>query len=120
MPGGLYNPRQHIHFPRARIYNAAAPVAYTDLDLSSIVGVRQCLVLLRFVKNVHTAATIYSVRTNGDAAGPFAETGAGVCYSGDTSRPNTSIAMTDGAGIIEWYAINNDSVSVYVEAFIHA
>lgn len=98
------------------VYNAVAPVVWTDLDLSAYIGgARRALVLLEVI-NTGATRTFY-FRPNGDAS----DVGAGASDPGGNSliRMNLNQASwilceTDAAGIIEWYcAAANTAIIVF-------
>ena len=112
----VHSPR--VAFPRTVVHNAIGPAAFTDLDLSAVVGARQAEVLLSFLNNSGGNCAVYT-RRNGEAAAA-SQYGAG----GITASANGEICyakvVTDVAGIIEW-AISNvaGTHTVIVEAYAY-
>ena len=96
------------------VYNAAAPVAFTDLDLNAVVGANAALVML---KVVCSAGTIFHFRRNGDAddRSPTYDIGTAV---GEAAEFGVVLVETDAAGIVEWYKDDDDTVTVDVIAYI--
>ena len=100
------------------VFNAVAPVAWQDLDLSAVVGARKALVLLKFYNNSGDAtAQQYKSRPNG-----FADT-----YNYGVSCTSTAIAdaetcflicYTDAAGLIEWKSNNAKATVIFVEVWL--
>jgi len=100
------------------VYNAAAPTAYTDLDLSAVVGSNAALVLLKF-KGDDTDIS-FAIRKNGDTDDfePVSTSLAGVA----AGRPRAFFVAlwvpTDSSGVIEWIADVADTATVDVMAYI--
>lgn len=102
------------------IYNAAAPSAWTDLDLSSVVGANRALVFLR-VKPSGGAITI-DFRTNGDdteeiGSGDVDRSGTVEGYVGD-GLVGYFLVETDAAGVIEWDTGGTVTTSIKIQGFI--
>lgn len=115
---GLIGKGTEIFFPGTQVFSGAAPGAYTDLDLSAVVGTRVVFVLLSLAKTATTAATNYFFRTNGDAKNQPLNS----VFSSQHDNTNTSrvviCCITDASGIVEWLGSNNDAVVVSVLAYM--
>lgn len=111
-----------VNFADAQVHDTGAPVVYTDLDLSGVVGSRAAMVQLR-VWNKHGSLTKeYTFRSNGDAKvyTTLAATAAGA--TGNASISTDAIAYiwikTDAVGIIEWLCSTAQDTEVRVVAYI--
>ena len=90
------------------IFNAASPnpIAWTDLDLSAVVGANIALVLFRCYNSMAAGNfRAFSFRPNGEAE--WATWATNTCISPFTCIvPGTgfgiAIGLTDAAGIVEW------------------
>jgi len=89
------------------VYSAATPgvSAWTDLDLSAVVGANPALVLLKVQAG---AGCQWAVRKNGDTDEFFSAgaemIGAAKGYTAAANHFDVLIVATDAAGIIEWEA----------------
>lgn len=108
-------------FSTTQVYNAAAPGSYTDLDLSSVVGATQRMVLLVITNSTASGAASYFVQRKGTS------------YSFDTSTVNpigvqnariglnlagSVIVATNSTGVIQWYSsLTAGTTQVNVEAY---
>jgi hypothetical protein len=101
------------------VYAGAAPIVFTDLDLSTWTGKRSVWVMLRHSKTAHTADAAIAWRKNGEAK--FTGT-SGINYSAGvaTTAYGMVLVKTDTNGIIEWTAGNADACTVRLEGFIYA
>ncbi len=96
--------------------NGAPPLAWTDLDLSAVVGARESLVMLKITPT--NAGNGYGVRRNGDVDVFDLADG----MTGATPLINTWVGLlvaTDAAGIIEWIATGNWLTTVDVMGYIN-
>jgi len=104
------------------VYNAAAPVAWTDLNLSATVGAQSCLVLLKVTETSNTAATLIAARKNGDTDEFMAGGGSNnIAFSlaGQNSSFHVVLAVfTDGAGIIEIRANAANTLTIDVMGYV--
>lgn len=83
-----------------QVFSGTSPATYTDLDLSSVVGARAALVLLKITNGHGSNDYGFSVRRNGDTddvapVTPFQQ----VVGQGDAAY---LICPTDTSGVIEW------------------
>lgn len=91
-------------FSNTEVFNGTGPASWTDLDLSSVVGATQKMVLLKFIT---TGANVnVGVKTNGDTDSYDVNTGFhGInCILLTANDVGTTIVKTDTAGVIEWIA----------------
>jgi hypothetical protein len=123
-----YAPTVHTHtyatvaFPYTKVYDdTAAPVVWTDLDLSAVVGVNSAIVLLR-ISTSHGAPDFeYGFRRNGEASDMSTNTamkGTEAANVVEGSHIAHAIVTTDTAGVIEWICESNPNTTLYVEAYI--
>ena len=105
------------------VYSGSSPTSWTDLDLSSTIGAKCSLVMLRAEPQEATSAGKYvAFRRNGSTADYYAQTAGGVkrcihyCLSGISTG---FLVETDSAGKIEWKAGEAKSYKLYVEAYIN-
>lgn len=97
------------------VYAAAAPLAYTDLDISAVVGARVVLVVLEIVNGL-AGGTRYYIRPNGEivSTSPSGiESGVGTA-----NAAMWLVTKTDANGIFEWISAANDATTVRVKAYI--
>ena len=97
------------------VYNANPPAAWTDLDLSAVVGSQKALVVLKIDP---VSGGWYKFRPNGDTE----DYTAGVSSTNGVSIGNTQAALiivyTDAAGIVEWISnIGANNAEVFIEAW---
>ena len=119
--GGGINYGQHaaiVHTPfiysGALVVNGvAAPLVYTDLDLSAVVGARRVLVFLK-VRDDAAVNSAYTFRPNGDGDNYESKT------MGAASLAMNFLVCTDAAGIIEWYRGNAALTSIWVVGYMVA
>jgi len=94
--------------------NTPNPAAYTDLDLSGVVGANAAVVLLKYVNLTGANPSIW-LRRNGDAG----LTNGSHCAASFPS-PNYSARLfieTDNNGVVEWRC---SSVGLRIQFFIEA
>lgn len=122
--GGAWLSLSGLTIADTQVYNAAAPLAWTDLDLSAVVGARPALVLLRI--DAPGGNRNIGVRRNGDAIDYYitGTSAGGVAYgldgAGGSGIPVVLLVATDTAGVIEWIASNADANTlVTVMAYIN-
>lgn len=114
----IYNPPVVVHFPGTVVHNAIGPAAYTDINISTVVGVRRAWVLIR-VENQTGSGGFFYFRENGET---LLTSGAGTQITSITApnRFGYVILRTDNTGILEWYAgVVAGTVNLRVEAYIH-
>jgi len=95
---------------------AAGPAVLTDLDLSSFVGARSCLVILSIL-NGSAGGVDVIVRRNGDT-GDYARYGASCILGLTAGDSGIFVCTTDSAGIIEWQA-NGNPFTIRLEAYAY-
>jgi len=84
-------------FPSSEVFaSGAVPTSWTDLDLSSVVGVTTALVFLKVTHDNSNAKIRF--RTNGDTD----EIYDGASASGSTADDMYVTVITDSAGVVEW------------------
>jgi len=82
--------------------NSPNPAAWTDLDLSAVVGANPALVVLRFYNSLE-GNTFFTTRPNGETEfHNSAQIGFTSCLVQDTDFCLV-LVFTDSNGIIEWY-----------------
>jgi len=95
-------------FSTTQVFTGTMPTSWTDLNLSSVVGVRQRMVLIKVYDT--SASTSISFRPNGDTTdySLASETqNIGLWKLSVSSTANvayTTMVKTDTSGIIEWIA----------------
>ncbi len=104
------------------VHAAAAPVAWTDLDLSAVVGANPAIVMLKFAETANVSTPRVAVRRNGDTDefyGFAPQTG---IATGETAQNSTVhivlLVATDAAGKIEWIAEAAGAMTVDVVAYV--
>lgn len=102
-------PQEFTDYTTTQITSLAGtePTTWTDLNLSSIIGTTQKVVLLKLVST--GSARLFAFRTNGDTAEYHDHTSANSAamiktdaVSANTSSAGTAIVKTDASGVIEW------------------
>jgi hypothetical protein len=110
--------------PLSSAFNGTAPTSYTDLDLSSIVGARQCTVLLK-VNNTDTSNDrYYAFRRNGETLEPNTASSnavgtskTGLVTGAGGNKYALVLVTTDSSGIVEWLASGASSTIITVDSF---
>jgi len=107
----------HFAVPDTIVFNGSAdtPAAWTDLDLSAVVGSNPALVLLSVIRGVNACGDL-QIRRNGDTTdlrGDFLAHG----NIANADELYHFLVLTDGAGLIEW---NFDSAVLLVVARVKA
>lgn len=106
-------------FSTTQVFSGTSPSTFTDLDLSSVVGARQRMVVLKFITSAGAKLVVF--RPNGDATdyyGGATVTGANAGTNGATSSATTCIVKTDTAGVVEWRTTNAETgCTISVEAY---
>lgn len=119
MNGNVSTHGARLLYPDVVVFAAAAPpAAFTDLDLSPYVGARRCLVYLRVLKTVHTAAADIYFRMNGETADPSFWDSISRTQLGDATSFGHVLVQTSTAGIVEWYSTVNDNMGIILEAYL--
>lgn len=120
MNGNLYTPLQSFIFKGTTVINnQAAPNAWTDLDLSAVIGPRKALVVLQ-ISNLGAAAKDVRLRPNGDTGAPAGDWIHNSGLTGMNLLTNTTgalICYTDTAGILEVKTNNNENWTVKVAGY---
>jgi hypothetical protein len=100
-------------------FSGTSPSSFTDLDLSSIVGRKATLVILKIFSSI--AAKIFAVRKNGDSDNAYVVTlgpaGAALMDSGNVHL--VLVVLTDPAGIIEWKSETAQACTVDVIGYVN-
>jgi hypothetical protein len=112
-----------IAFPNTQIYDGAMPgTDWVDLDLSSVVGAKTSLVLLKIVDNYTGGAAQMIFRQNGETSETTSyEQGVNSALFGTNNADRFCyiVCLTDTGGVIEWKALSAyESVQVWVMAYI--
>lgn len=91
-------------FPVSTAFSGTSPTSYTDLDLSSIVGARSSVVLLKVVAGTVTVA--FHFRKNGESGADHTiDTSSHASRTGllETTDVGYVMVVTDSAGVVEWF-----------------
>jgi hypothetical protein len=91
-------------FSNTEVFNGTSPSTWTDLDLSSVVGAKQRVVLLRFSTTGTSIAL--AIKTKGDTKtyttnSSYSSNSA--MYIPNNTYSGTLIVKTDTSGVIQWY-----------------
>jgi hypothetical protein len=111
-PGGS-DAHTRLVISETQVYNAAAPVAWTDLDLSGTIGSYATMVLLK-VKGDGSEQTV-AFRKNGDTDEFYDATplmAMGVAIAQLVGEHTVHLVATDASGVIEWIAANTDTTTI--------
>ncbi len=95
---------------------AAAPVAWTDLNISAVVGVNAALVLLKIGVTVNP--TNYAFRINGDGEPVLSNNYAANRVNLLVNEFAYVVCATDANGILEWIAASNRQTTIDVVAYV--
>jgi len=119
--GAQWEPRSFgIVYSGANVFTGSSPAAYTDLDLSAVVGANRAFVILRFVCT--SAGPLVKFRTNGSSLDQGAAAGYGGGLTSGLYTQNYEIflmVLTDAAGIVEWWTSSSSTgTTVDVIAFV--
>ncbi len=103
-----------------QVFNGASPVAWTDLDLSGVIGAQPTQVILKF--NSSTGYKNVGVRKNGDTDNFYevlTGSGKGLALTDSLASSGHAVllCLTDPAGIIEWKAETVDVFAIDVMAY---
>lgn len=109
-----------VDVSETEVYNANAPTAWTDLDLSGTIGSRASLVLIKIYFDDAGVLASMAFRKNGDTDEIANGNGVGVSGIGDNRQKFCVIAVpTDSSGIVEWKAANARTTILDVINFIN-
>ena len=103
-----------------QVYNANAPIAWTDLDLNATIGAQATLVMLK-LSGAAIDAHSFAFRKNGDADEFYvaSTSPAGVAnFRGANGIHFAVLVATDAGGVIEWIGQAADAVTIDVMAYI--
>ena len=95
------------------VFNATAPVSWTDLDLSGVIGANSAMVLLKVKQSGRS-----HLRRNGDANDPWSTNDLPQGTAGVQGNFLRVLVETDASGIVEWRAENAMTSTVDVVAYI--
>ncbi len=103
------------------VFNGASPVAWTDLDLSGVIGLNAAIVILKIASA--DQFTTVAVRKNGDTdefyvASPINPMGAALSRRPAANVHTVVVALTDTVGKIEWMTEDTQTVTVDIMAYI--
>jgi hypothetical protein len=117
--GGLFNPGAILKVAETQVYNAAAPIIWTDLDLSSVVGAQVALVIIKVI-NITTNLRTLAVRKNGDTDDFYEGSASYGCAESDikTSTHVVFLVFTDSTGKIEWKTEEAQTVVIDIMGYM--
>ena len=98
-------------FVETEVYSGAVPMSWTDLDISSVIGQEESLVLLKHTHISSSSAGIMTVRTNGSDDG-FSEQSLGNCYLSINSTTGFTFILSDNNGLIEHRISQDNNLNV--------
>ena len=104
-----------IGFSDTPVFNGTTPSIWTDLDLSSVVGVKRCLALLMITCSIQNQIVF---RVKGETAA-FGVSNASLGCSGvvvPAGGGGYVMALTNAAGIVQWGSLLNEggTATIYV------
>lgn len=115
-------PGLELEVSETQVFNGTSPTSWTDLDLSSTIGAKESLVLLK-IAGIDTKW--FAFRKNGDTGnyGPANhQTPAGCAYVMASIGTGYSYAVwvaTDSNGIVEWITETAETYTVSVIAYVN-
>jgi len=112
-----------IKRPLAPVATVAAPLAWTDLDISAFVGARRSLCLLAFGENSDISNNTIAVRSDGDTReyyDPVIMDGVAKGIAGQNYNFYTMLCVvTNALGVFEWRASVNNHTGITLIAYIN-
>ena len=110
-------------FTDTEVFSGAMPSSWTDLDLSSVVGQKQSLVMLRYKYNFSDSTYSYvAVRTNDSNFDSGSNTSINSILLNSTDNPSSFMLLqTDSGGMIEQRetSTNNANVTASVVFYLN-
>ena len=111
-----------LTYSNAEVFSGASPTAWTDLDLSGIVGAKRTTLWVKIEAAADMNAT--AVRTNGDTDefhSVTAEANASGCALGhhDAGTHLVLKVVTDAVGVIEWITETSQTATVDVIDYLN-
>lgn len=105
-----------LFFVDTEVFNGTSPnpAAWTDLDLSAVVGANHALVILRCY-NADASARSFAVRPKGETECSFNTSDAFYKSSPSASSYCELITYTDAAGIIQWWYAQVDVAGITID-----
>lgn len=109
-------------FVDTNAFSGTSPTSFTDLDLSSIIGAKKSIVMLR-VSEPSGQVTALTFKTKGETASYNPANGLSVglsqlyLNSGGADDTSTTFVKTDENGVIQWYGIDARTVTIDVIAY---
>jgi len=104
-----------------QIYAAAPPIAWTDLDISALLGIEigSALVMLKVTETANVSNNGIAFRRNGDADEMYlANSVAYAMASRNSTSFGVAIVFTDENGVVEWNAGNANAVTCDVMGYV--
>jgi hypothetical protein len=101
-------------FTDTEVFSGAMPSSWTDLDLSSVVGQKQSLVILRYKYNFSDSTYSYvAVRTNDSNFDSGSNTSINSILLNSKDNPSSFMLLqTDSGGMIEQREISTNNANV--------
>ncbi len=100
------------------VFDGDAPAAFTDLDLSAVVGTNAALVYLK-IYNPEAGPVVFTFRANGEVEYVTGtEDGSPSCSNIQATDFGMVIVHTDDAGKVEWKSAAGVGTTVDVVAYI--
>ena len=107
-----------VGFPGTKVFDGNTSTSFTDLDLSSVVGVNSALVYLK-IYNKSGFSISGVARKNGEALTVDRDKYGVTDFQCDNGKASYFMVVTDSSGVIEiLVGTNPRSVEIYVEAYI--
>jgi len=107
----------NTQFDTTQVFSGTSPTSYTDLDLSSVIGATQKVVMLR----VSSDAQYHTFRRKGETLLGYAGNagfGGGGVYVPSSSYADTVTVTTNTSGVIEWKSMTAGvTTTINVEAY---
>lgn len=108
-----------FNYSGAKVYDAAAPLAMTDLDLSGTIGSARVLVYLKVKLDDAGGGATYYFRTDDEVDTQDTSLGGVTQFILTTNTHFKYIwALTDATGVVEWYATAARNTEIYVLAYV--
>jgi len=91
------------HYSEVQVFNGTSPTGWTDLNLSSVVGTSNALVILKVMSSTSDTTDV-KFRRNGDANSWSQAAWGSHTGRGGANQAFTIVCATDASGIVEWCA----------------
>lgn len=101
------------------VYNAAAPVAFQDLNISAVVGARVALVIIKVARTASTGAAAFWFKQKGETyINPGDPSGGYTKFANANTYHGMVYCFTDASGILQWKSDLADNTILTVMGYL--